>query len=221
VPRLVDREQRRRDIAQATWRVITREGVRAASVRTVAAEAELSTGALRHYFDDQASLVLFAAQHAMERIGERLAVRLAAPTGSPIEVVQACLEELLPLDEERHAEAAVYFGLIDLTRLAPEHQAYREQMFLWGRVFYRALVGWLAGGAAPTMAMLSPAGAGPPPADPVLEARSFSLQVFVDGLAVEGLMCPGVVDHVALQSALRAELVRLEGELAGRVSSAC
>jgi AcrR family transcriptional regulator len=221
MPKLVDHEQRRRDIARATWRVITREGVRAASVRTVAAEAELSMGALRHYFDDQASLVLFAAQHAMERIGERLASRLAAPAGSPLEAIQACLEELLPLDEERHAETAVYFGLIDLTRLAPEHQAYREEMFGWARVFYRALVGWLAGGAAPTMAMLTPAGGAPPPADPILEARSLSLQVFVDGLAVEGLMCPGVMDGVALRSALRAELERLAGELADRISTAC
>ena len=81
MPKLVDHEERRRLIAQATWRVISRDGVRAASVRTVAAEAGLSTGALRHYFDDHASLLLFAARHSLE---------LMAARGVPAPVPRGC-----------------------------------------------------------------------------------------------------------------------------------
>ena len=133
MPKMVDHEERRQLIAQATWRVISRDGVRAASVRAVAAEAGLSTGALRHYFDDHATLLLFAAQHPLALIAVRVFGHLSEPDANPRVTVQACLEELLPLDAQRAAESAVYFGLIDHVRFLPEHTAFREVMFEQGR----------------------------------------------------------------------------------------
>ena len=168
MPKLVDHEERRRLIAQATWRVISRDGVRAASVRTVAAEAGLSTGALRHYFDDHASLLLFAARHSLELMAVRVFAHLSRADAEPRATVQACLEELLPLDGQRAAESAVYFGLIDHVRFLPEHTAFREVMFGQGRRLYRLLVGWLAGGPQPTPEMLT----GDPSAGSTPDGRS-------------------------------------------------
>jgi AcrR family transcriptional regulator len=215
MPKLVDHDERRRLIAQAAWRVISRDGVRAASVRTVAAEAGLSTGALRHYFDDHASLLLFAARHSLELMAARVFRHLSSADAEPRASVQACLEELLPLDEQRAAESAVYFGLIDQVRLLPEHTAFREVMFGQGRRMYRLLVGWLAGGPQPTPEMLSddPAAGGTPLDDPRLEVRACSLQLFIDGLAVNGLICPGQMDRAALRATLADELDRLVTEV--------
>jgi AcrR family transcriptional regulator len=215
MPKLVDHEERRRLIAQATWRVISRDGVRAASVRTVAAEADLSTGALRHYFDDHASLLLFAARHSLELMAVRVFGHLSRADADPRTTMQACLEELLPLDEQRAAESAVYFGLIDHVRFLPEHTAFREVMFGQGRRLYRLLVGWLAGGPQPTPEMLTgdPSAGGTPLADPRLEVRACSLQLFIDGLAVNGLICPGQMDRAALQATLAGELDRLVTEV--------
>lgn len=212
---MVDHEERRRAIAQASWRVISRDGVRAASVRTVAAEAGLSTGALRHYFDDHPSLLLFAARHSLELVADRVFGHLAEPDARPRATVQACLEELLPLDGQRAAEGAVYFGLIDQVRFLPEHTAFREQMFVEGRRLYRLLVGWLAGGPQPTPEMLAgdPAAGSTPMDDPPLELRACSLQLFLDGLAVNGLICPGQLDAAALRATLAAELDRLVTEV--------
>ncbi len=114
--------------------------------------------------------------------------------------VQACLEELLPLDGQRAAESAVYFGLIDQVRFLPEHTAFREVMFSQGRRLYRLLVGWLAGGPPPTPEVLArdPVAGTTPMADPRLEVRACSLQLFIDGLAVNGLICPGQLDGAAL-----------------------
>ncbi len=53
MPKIVDHDARREEIAQALWRVVRRDGIRAASVRTVAAEAGWSAGAVRYYFPDQ------------------------------------------------------------------------------------------------------------------------------------------------------------------------
>jgi AcrR family transcriptional regulator len=215
MPKLVDHEERRRLIAQATWRVISRDGVRAASVRTVAAEAGLSTGALRHYFDDHASLLLFAARHSLELMAVRVFAYLSRADAEPRATVQACLEELLPLDEQRAAESAVYFGLIDHVRFLPEHTAFREVMFGQGRRLYRLLVGWLAGAPQPTPEMLTgdPSAGSTPLADPRLEVRACSLQLFIDGLAVNGLICPGQMDRAALRATLAGELDRLVTEV--------
>ena len=46
MPKVVDHEERRRELAHAVWRVIRRQGVDRASVRTVALEAGWSPGAL-------------------------------------------------------------------------------------------------------------------------------------------------------------------------------
>jgi AcrR family transcriptional regulator len=211
VPKVVDHEERRQDIARATWRVLTRDGVAAVSVRSVAAEAGISTGALRHYFADQASLLLFAAEHTVRRIGERMSRLLAEGQQPPLEIAQGLLEQLLPLDEERWTETAVYFGLIDLTRLAPGHQEFRGWAFREGRRLVRALVLWLAGGPAPDADLLTRTGGplGEPLADPELEAQALAVQVLVDGLAVQGLLYPQLMDAATLRAVLRRELERV------------
>ena len=205
MPKTVDHEERRRLIARATWQVISRDGLRGATVRTVAAEARLSPGALRHYFDDHASLLLFAAQHSVELIGGRIVEQLASTSAAPIEVVQGCLEQLLPLDAQRTAETAVYFGLVDLARLEPEHRDFRESSFRTARRLYRRLVDWLGGGLPPTpddLQTLESTDDAPLP-DARLEARSRMLQLLVDGLAVDGL-----------RAVLRGELERIVREIA-------
>ncbi len=212
MPKLVDHDERRRQIARATWRVMTRDGVDAASVRTVAAEAGLSTGALRHYFADQASLLLFAARHTVDRIAERLEAQLADRDRPPVAVVQGCLEQLLPLDDERRTETVVYFGLIDLTRLAPGHHDFRRWAFEESRRLIRTLVYWLAGGPEPEPDLLRPTDTrGAPLADPVLEAEALGLQVLLDGLAVQGLLYPELMDAPTLREVLRKGLDRIAG----------
>jgi hypothetical protein len=50
-------------------------------------------------------------------------------------------------------------------------------------------------------------------ADPRLEVRACSLQLFIDGLAVNGLICPGQLDRAALRATLADELDRLVTEV--------
>lgn len=212
MPKLVDHEERRQEIARAAWRLMARAGVAAVSVRSVAAEAGVSTGALRHYFADQSGLLLFAAQHSIERIARRMAAELAARDRPPIEVVQALLEQLLPLDEEREVETAVYFGLIDLTRLSPGHQDLRAWAYRESRRAIRTLVHWLAGGPEPEPELLLGTGTrgAEPLADPALEAETLTLQVLLDGIAVQGLLYPQLMDAGVQRAVLRRELERIQ-----------
>ena len=102
MPKVVDHEERRRELAQAVWRVIRRDGIDGASVRTIAREAGWSSGALRHYFETQSALLTFAIGLVVDRIEARIAA-LELPA-DPRAAVERLLLELLPLDEERHAE---------------------------------------------------------------------------------------------------------------------
>ena len=110
MPKIVDHDERREEIARALWRVVRRDGIGAASVRSIAAEAGWSAGAVRYYFPDQAGLLGFAVELVTRRVGERI-TRLE-PSGSPVERVLSYLEEVIPLDDERRAEFEVWLAFL-------------------------------------------------------------------------------------------------------------
>ena len=71
MPKQVDREERRRDIAAAVLRIVTTRGVEAASLRTVAAEAGVSMGAVQHYFTTKDEMLRFALAYGNTLLAER------------------------------------------------------------------------------------------------------------------------------------------------------
>jgi AcrR family transcriptional regulator len=108
MPKIVDHEVRRRELAEALWRVVVRDGIDHVSVRSVAAEAGWSPGALRHYFDSQDQLLLFAMDSAADAMRRRIA---ALPQeGSWRDQALVILHQMLPLDAERRAETAAWFA---------------------------------------------------------------------------------------------------------------
>jgi AcrR family transcriptional regulator len=126
VPKVVDHEQRRRELAEAVWRAIRRTGVDGASVRTVAQEAGWSAGALRHYFRTQSELLDFAIELAAERIRQRVsALELA---DDPRRAVEQLLSELLPLDDERRAENEVWLAFTARALIDPQLRVRRAEI---------------------------------------------------------------------------------------------
>lgn len=115
VPKLVDHHERRRELTDAVWRLVRREGVEAASVRNVAAEAGLSAGSLRHIVPSQADLLAAAMRAVVDRVEARVA-DLDGGTGP--DAVYRRLRQLLPLDDERRVENEVWvaFASASLTR---------------------------------------------------------------------------------------------------------
>jgi len=62
VPRIVDHDRRREEIAQLAVRVMQRDGADSATVRGIARAGGFSIGVLSHYFRDKDELVGFAFQ---------------------------------------------------------------------------------------------------------------------------------------------------------------
>lgn len=105
VPKVVDHEQRRGEVLQATWRLIARDGVDLVTLRSIAEETGWSTGVLQHYFASKRDIVISAHQLAYERVAARIAQRSDGRTAA--EIIRIALEEALPLDDERLLEARV------------------------------------------------------------------------------------------------------------------
>jgi AcrR family transcriptional regulator len=114
MPKIVDHETRREEIAEALWRVVRRDGIRAASVRTIATEAGWSAGAVRYYFPDQDGLLNFAMELVTRRVTER--IDALEVKGSVTTIALRYLEEVLPLDAERRAEFDVWLAFIAQSR---------------------------------------------------------------------------------------------------------
>ena len=123
----MDHTERRRELAEAVWRVIARDGVAEISIRAVAAESGWSSGALRHYFATRAELLAFACEQVIDRATER--IMTLRPPGTLREQIGAVLRETMPLDAERHIEASIAFSFLTLGLGAPALAEIQRRQF--------------------------------------------------------------------------------------------
>lgn len=179
MPKLIDHAERERELAEAAWQVARREGIRGLSVRNVAAEAGLATGSLRRSFPTQATLIAYC----MELVAERVRGRMLAVSGqsSVRDAVELQLRQILPLDEERRTEMAVFMtiGVAALSdaELRPTYERVNDELATACQTFVQRLVD--VGEAA---------------ADTDVRVTGAHLHALVDGLALHLLREPSGSD---------------------------
>jgi AcrR family transcriptional regulator len=178
MPKVVDHEARRRELAAAVWRVVSSRGPQAVTIRDVAAEAGWSSGALRHYFPTKEELQVFAFRLA----GERAAARIRAREGARLEQL---LEEALPLDDERRDEARTWFAFVGQAGSSPSLHAELAET-------YRQTVGWVASQLPDDL--------------PDRDTVAALLFAAVDGITVQALAMPSVMTPARQRAALRAAI---------------
>ena len=105
MPKIVDHDERRLELVDATWRIIARNGLEGATMREIAMEAGFANGALKPYFPTKDTLLEFAFSHVFNRTNRRIAEVTAGRTG--LAALRAFCLEVLPLDEERINEARI------------------------------------------------------------------------------------------------------------------
>lgn len=191
MPKIVDVHERRSELAAALWRVATRDGVAGVSVRSVAAEAGLSAGSLRHYFPSQAELVAFS----LEAVAERITARIArVPAGDdPVREAKAVLAELMPLDADRRSEVEVWFAFLAHARSNPRLQSLSDQIY--DRLHRRI---------RQSIGELSAAGRLRPGLDPAVETQR--LYALLDGLLLHWVLRPQRVSAAMTARILRRHL---------------
>ncbi len=110
MPKIVDHEERRREVADAVLRLVARQGVTGVTLNDVAAESGWSRGVLTHYFGSKGELLEAALRHGMRTIAANLQAAAAQPQVR--RAIGGALEEILPLDERRLAFSRVYLSFM-------------------------------------------------------------------------------------------------------------
>jgi AcrR family transcriptional regulator len=106
VPKIVDHEERRREVTKVAAKLVIQHGRAALTVRNVAEAAGCSTTVVSHYFDDMADLFFETYNYAAGRSRERIEAVLSADPGDIIGLIEA----VLPLDQERTDDWRIWFA---------------------------------------------------------------------------------------------------------------
>ncbi|WP_329049611.1 TetR/AcrR family transcriptional regulator [Amycolatopsis sp. NBC_01488] len=145
MPRLADHEQRRRQIAEAVWRIASARGLEDVSLRKVAAEAGVSLRLVQYYFGTRDDLLLGALEILNADAEPSIRAGIGpAEDATPREVLRAMLVGMLPVDDERRTRYLVhlaYFvrslsdpGLASAFSAAPsELERLTADLLAWGR----------------------------------------------------------------------------------------
>lgn len=194
MPKVVDHDERRNEVLEATWRVIVRAGLEGTTTREIAHEAHCSTGALAHYFTNKDDILRQALDYAHDQVRDRVAALRQRLGG--IALVRAVLAESLPVDPLRQVEMTLEISFwaraVAQTALRSTQNADFDR---WqGRV--RELV---------QLAI----DAGELPTDLDADDTATMMVCFTDGLGTDGVLYPGRFNRRRIEGLLDRQLVLL------------
>ena len=152
MPKIVDHDARRAEVAAAAQRTIARLGIHNTRLRDIAEEAKCSTGVLTHYFPDKDALIRFSLEDSLGRFEQRL-----ARSGAEGErALRTTLEQVLPLDKERRTQWTVWLAFWGQAVGSRELAAEQRRHYRDFRTVLEQLVrdgvegGWFRPGLDPT-----------------------------------------------------------------------
>lgn len=127
MPKLVDHDERRAAIAAAAASVIADVGVEGTTMKAIAHRAEVTTGAVTHYFDDKEQVILAALLHADAALHARVDAALSRGR-EPVDALLAAL----PNDPASRREWLVWRAFGDAAiRSDVLRSQHRESMRAW------------------------------------------------------------------------------------------
>lgn len=201
MPKIVDHEQRRIELADAVLDVIARDGIKAVTLREVAKAAGWSTGVLNHYYDSHHDLLVGGLRRAAEIQGRKFKELRGDSSLDPMQRLHRLVESVLPLDARRVAMTRIF--LVFSAEAAASEQAREEvadYLHNWRRVVQRVIV------------EAQQAGQISPELDPV--ALAAELVALSDGLAMHAILDDRLLEQLADGSAVRLDVLGASWKLA-------
>lgn len=96
MPKIIDHDQRRQEIAKQVNSIISEKGIENTTVRAICRRAGFSSGVLAHYFENREAMFIFVFEWHMSRTQERLESVLDLETKNDYERLQHTVQMLLP-----------------------------------------------------------------------------------------------------------------------------
>jgi len=109
---------RRQQVIAAAWRVISREGISAASLRTIATEMAATTGLVTRYFPEKQGLLLAALEQAADFLNREVSSANINLKGKAR--LDATVLAALPITKERRQAWEVWVAFMAELPSAPE-----------------------------------------------------------------------------------------------------
>ena len=110
MPKKVDHDVRRQEIAAAVARIAIDRGLQQVSFREVAAEAGMSVSLVQHYFGTKENLLIGTLEIRSAIFGQRISRRLGAlgADARPLDRLRTVADGFLPSDRESRDAMLVY-----------------------------------------------------------------------------------------------------------------
>ena len=191
MPKIVDHEERRRLIVEALWRVVSRDGAAAVSVRNVAAEAGMPKSSIGHYVGTMPQLLSLAIAQMVTFVR----AQSADMDRATIDVDKAtdAMMTLVPTDARRRQMSEVWLLLLSQRNAEPELAPILSDLNA------QVLEGLTEG-----LTALRSQGLVDPSRDLGREARV--LHALIDGLAVQSLTDPDAMPKSDVRDIIKAQL---------------
>ncbi|WP_022890811.1 TetR/AcrR family transcriptional regulator [Agromyces italicus] len=130
MPKVIDHDQRRREIIDVTWGLIVKGGIEAATMREIAAEAGFANGALKHYFPGKDEIIEGAYERSLNRLGDILVEAMAGKHG--LDGLRTMMTVTMPIDDEDVTAGKVLLSFWERAAFNDElHASYRKHLTVW------------------------------------------------------------------------------------------
>lgn len=196
MPKIVDHDQRRGEILEATWRVIAEKGVEAATIREIAKEAGYSAGVLAHYFTNKDEILISAHKLAFQRVYDRAESGYAGVTG--LAAIRLALYEALPMDRVRMLEAVLDVSFWSQALTSERLNSVRRESIDGARRWWMDMIASARSRGEIDLALT----------DDVIADQ---VQVLIDGISVQAVMYPDEMTPARQQALADAFLAGLGG----------
>lgn len=143
MPKVVDHEQRRREIAEAVSRIAGDRGLQSVTFRQVATEAGMSVSLVQHYFGSKENLLIETLEIQSSRYADVVAARIAEldPDDGPVKRLRTIVGSFIPTDEESRAAMLLYHAFAGAALADPKLR--RADAFRNGEGLRAAIAGEL------------------------------------------------------------------------------
>jgi AcrR family transcriptional regulator len=194
MPKIVDHDQRRAELADVVLDLIAREGIKAVTTRSVAELSGWSTGVINHYFKSHHGLLVGALQRAAEIQGRMFRQLRLDSTADPLERLRLLTESILPLDDRRIAMTRIFLVFYAEAGANPDaREEVVDYLHNWRRVVQRIVEDAQASDQVP--------------ADISSVQLATELVALADGMAMHAMLDPDVLKQLTERGEINLELV--------------
>jgi AcrR family transcriptional regulator len=174
MPKIVDHADRRRELAEAAWRVIVKHGLEATTTRMIAKESGYSAGVLAHYFESKDEILVEALRISHDGVDRR--IRAAVEDKDGLDALRSFCIEVLPTSPESVRETHLEMSMWSRALVNEDvHSVQRSEASRWRRFMEGLIVQAQRSGELVEV---------PPRTIAVV------LSAVIDGLSIYGLLYP-------------------------------